>query len=323
MLQQTTVGAVPGRYEAFLARFPDLPRLARAREIERAGGVVRAGLLRARPQSPPRRARDPAPPPRPAPRAIPRPARRFPVSASTSPPRSRRSPSAARVPAADANVTRVLSRLFAIGGDGRHEAARGSGARARAEALLGRAPAGRRDGGAHGPGPAVCTPRRPDCPACPIASHCESLERGSPERLPLRPARPATERVFVAAACAARGGRTLLLQRSGGLLRGLWQFPASEAGSAAAALRALKRDLRSVGLRLDARKRPVLTRHTIVHRRLAITVYRALSAPAPASSGARASSVKWFTPEQLSRAAIPTLTRKIAVASGFLPASAG
>ena len=32
MLQQTTVSAVRGRYEAFLSRFPDLPSLARARE---------------------------------------------------------------------------------------------------------------------------------------------------------------------------------------------------------------------------------------------------------------------------------------------------
>ena len=32
MLQQTTVGAVRARYEAFLARFPDLASLARARQ---------------------------------------------------------------------------------------------------------------------------------------------------------------------------------------------------------------------------------------------------------------------------------------------------
>ncbi|MFY9551194.1 MAG: A/G-specific adenine glycosylase, partial [Thermoanaerobaculia bacterium] len=32
MLQQTTVGAVRGRYEAFLRRFPDVAALARASE---------------------------------------------------------------------------------------------------------------------------------------------------------------------------------------------------------------------------------------------------------------------------------------------------
>jgi hypothetical protein len=55
----------------------------------------------------------------------------------------------------------------------------------------------------------------------------------------------------------------------------------------------------------------------MVHRRLEIRIYPA----APAASGSdtrKPKSIRWFTPERLAGAAIPTLTRRIASAAGFL-----
>ena len=108
MLQQTTVEAVRRRYDRFLARFPTLASLARAREDSvlaawsGLGYYARARNLR------PRGPRDP-PPPR----------RRLPARSARAPP----APGfgdytaaavasiafGARAPAADANVTRVVS----------------------------------------------------------------------------------------------------------------------------------------------------------------------------------------------------------------------
>jgi A/G-specific adenine glycosylase len=316
MLQQTTVGAVRGRYETFLARFPDLKTLARARQqsvlaawsglgyYARARNLHRAAREILREHSG-RLPRDPK-----LLRSLPG-FGEYTAAAVASLAFGR------CVPAADTNVTRVLSRLFVIPGTSgttRHR----EEVRRHADALLDPRRPGDGTAALMDLGQLVCTPRQPDCPACPLSDDCGAFAQGSPERYPRRPPRPAVERVFVAAACAAKGGRTLLVQRSGSLLRGLWQFPASEARTPQAALRALRRELRALDLRLDLRERPVVTRHTIVHRKLAISVYRAVAA---ASAGADASSARWFTPEQLRRAAIPTLTRKIGVASGFLSAA--
>ncbi|HWZ85841.1 MAG TPA: A/G-specific adenine glycosylase, partial [Thermoanaerobaculia bacterium] len=115
MLQQTTVEAVRGRYEAFLRRFPDLPALARAGEPavlaawSGLGYYARARNLR-------RAARD----------VMARHGGRLPrdLAALRSLPGFGDYTAAAvaslafgaRAPAADANVTRVLSRLYAIRG---------------------------------------------------------------------------------------------------------------------------------------------------------------------------------------------------------------
>jgi adenine-specific DNA glycosylase len=62
--------------------------------------------------------------------------------------------------------------------------------------------------------------------------------------------------------------------------------------------------------------RPIgIARHTVVNRRIAIEVFPA--SPNPKSKIQNPKSSRWFTARQLERAAIPTLTRKIARAAAF------
>jgi len=98
----------------------------------------------------------------------------------------------------------------------------------------------------------------------------------------------------------------------------MWLFPAAEADSPRAARSRLSREIGRVGLRLDGELIGE-TRHTIVHRRLEIRVYRAVAArrSPPFRKGAGPPpGTRWLTPSELARAAVPTLTRKIAAAAG-------
>jgi A/G-specific adenine glycosylase len=168
-------------------------------------------------------------------------------------------------------------------------------------------------------GQLVCRPRKPDCPACPIAAHCLARRRGAPERYPRRRRKPPARRVFLAAAVAVRSGRSLVVQKPGPLLAKLWQFPAAEGSSSRAALSGLRRELLALGLRRILSVPPRETRHTMVNRHLRIWVYTARPGPNPRSKISNPKSAsRWFTASQLRAAAIPTLTRKIALASGFL-----
>ena len=161
MLQQTTVGAVRGRYEAFLARFPDLATLARAREqsvlaawsglgyYARARNLHRSARLIVRLHAG-RVPRDLD-----ALRALPG-FGRYMAAAVASLAFGR------RIVAADANVTRVLSRLFAIGGTAgtrRHAAA----VEKHAGALLIPDRPGEVTAALMDLGQLICTARRPDC----------------------------------------------------------------------------------------------------------------------------------------------------------------
>lgn len=318
MLQQTTVAAVLGRYEPFLRRFPDLPALARASESSVLAAWSGLGYY-ARARNLRRAAREVAA----------RHGGRLPndLAALRALPGFGDYTAAAvsaiafgeRAPAADANVTRVLSRLFAIGGTAGTRAHAGA-VRDRAEALVSRGRPGDVTAALMDLGQLVCLPRRPLCADCPLARLCAARRMGAVSRFPRKKPRPPVSRVFVAAACAVRGGAALLVRGDAALLKGLWQFPSAEGGTPALALRALRKALDGLGLALDARRAPVVTRHTIVHRRLEIRVYSARPRGPGSKPGARdARSRRWFTPARLEAAAIPTLTRRIAEAAGFRP----
>jgi adenine-specific DNA glycosylase len=120
-------------------------------------------------------------------------------------------------------------------------------------------------------------------------------------------------RVCLAAVLVEDRGRALLVRRRSTLLDGMWEFPTGPGSPDARRARAgLTRALARLGLSRERGAALSVVRHTVVRRHLEIEVFRGLGSP-EAVPGAR-----WFTPRQLSQAAIPTLTRKIAASSGFL-----
>jgi A/G-specific adenine glycosylase len=310
MLQQTTVAAVARRYEEFLSRFPDLVSLARAREDavlsawSGLGYYSRARNLR---------------------RAAIRVLREYGGSLPRDPDQLRRLPgfgeytSAAvaaiaygsRLPAADANVTRVLSRLYGIPGMAGTKPHR-EAVRDRVAALMSEGMPGRLIASLMDLGQLVCSARAPRCGACPLAGECVALRAGSPENVPRRARKPRPVALFLAAACARRDGRALLVRRRATFLNGLWEFPCAEAETRAAARRLLAARVRPLGL--DLEKKPLgVARHTVVNRRIYVEVF-------PANPKSRVQNpkwVRWFTTRQLEKAAIPTLTRKVARAASF------
>lgn len=310
MLQQTTFSAVSPRFLPFLERFPDVRSLAavtedevlaawsglgyyaRARNLRRAaieivddhGGVI------------PRESRI---------------LRRLPGFGDYMAAAVASLAFGARVPAVEANVERVLSRLFALPGR--------AGSRALREAVTSRSrqllPV-RRPGDFTAAlmdlGQLICTPRRPSCPKCPLAGNCEARRRGNPERFPGRRPRPSPLHVSLAAAVAEKDGRLLLVRRRSTWLEGLWEFPCAEADSPEKARRALARRLRGLELALVPSPPIGKARHTVVNRRIEVAVF--LADPI-ARNGGRRRDARWFLPVELDRAAIPTLTRKIAAAA--------
>ncbi len=314
MLQQTTVEAVRRRYDLFLRRFPDLPSLARAREDSVLAAWSGLGYY-ARARNLRRAAREIL--------------RRHAGALPRDPEELRRLPGfgeymaaavaslayGLRVPAADANVTRVLSRLFAIegmAGSRRHRKA----VLETAAHLLPRRTPGDLTAALMDLGQGICTARAPGCGRCPLALECEALRRGEPESFPRRPSKPPAVRVAVAAAFLERDGRALLVRRRGSFLEGMWEFPSGPArdGNRRAARAGLSRALAGLGLR-RSRAPFASARHTVVRRRLEIEIFRARGAFRPNGD---APAARWFTARELARAAIPSMTRKVATSVGFL-----
>ncbi len=79
-------------------------------------------------------------------------------------------------------------------------------------------------------GATVCTPRAPDCPACPLGDDCKARALGAAESFPARAQRTPGKRVLQLLAFVERDRQLLLFRRSGaaGQLAGLWEFPLVE-----------------------------------------------------------------------------------------------
>lgn len=132
----------------------------------------------------------------------------------------------------DGNVIRVISRLLALDSD----ASKGAGAEAvreTAQALLDPKQPGDFNQAVMELGASLCSPTKPQCPACPLQSHCAGFLAGKPEAYPRLPARAATQLLVKAVVLALQGtgarAQVLLKQRKASdRLQGFWALPEVE-----------------------------------------------------------------------------------------------
>jgi A/G-specific adenine glycosylase len=295
MLQQTTVAAVMPYFASFTARWPTLTALAAAPEAEVMAAWAGLGYY-SRARNLVKCARHAA-------------ARGgFPATEAELRELPGLGPYTAAAIAAiafgqravviDANVERVIARLFAIG-----EALPGARRAIRA-AADGITPAVRSGDFAQAMmdlGAQVCTTRSPRCLLCPLRESCAAYAAGAPERLPVKPQRkPVPERRGTAFWITTGGGaRVWLVTRPGtGMLGGMRALPddgwsARADGTGASPLAGAWRDLGAV-------------RHGFTHAQLCLQV-RALETPVPPPGAG-----EWWEVARIADAGLATLFAKAA-----------
>jgi A/G-specific adenine glycosylase len=128
----------------------------------------------------------------------------------------------------DANVRRVLARLFDVASATRTPAADRRLER-RALPLLPDGRASEFNQALMDLGSAICTARDPRCPACPLAVHCLAYRRGTQARRAVGAAASRRRPLRIRTALVIRRGAQVVIGRrpEGGLLGGLWEFPSA------------------------------------------------------------------------------------------------
>ena len=324
MLQQTRVAAVLPYYRRFLARFPTIDALARAR----LDAVLRswAGLGYYR------RARNLH---RAAKEIVARHGGEFPRSIED----AQELPGIGNYTAAavlsiaygerhgvlDGNVARVLARLSAMRGDLRrprrwHELGEAATALLPAKAHAASAPAGGAGDWNQAMmelGATVCTPRAPQCTACPVARWCRAHALGIALRLPAPRRKPKPVRLALCAGIVVDPrGRTLLLRQKGtqsALFSSLWHFPAVQC--ARPEPEKLARYLHSA-FGITARLEALPTaRHTVTFRRILLAPFLVRVATLPVAKLTAMRGVRMPRLAGIERLPISSATRKIASAA--------
>jgi len=319
MLQQTTVRTAIPYYERFVEAFPTVEALAQAplgkvlRAWEGLGYYARARRLHAA-------ARE----------IVARRGGRLPDTAAdlAALPGIGRSTAGAIAAIAfgrdaavlDANVARVVARLFAVRGDtGRAAVRRLLWRLAEYLVLPGR---GRETALAFMDlGSLLCTPGAPRCGECPARRFCLARREGAQEAIPARRARPAGTRPRVEVAVALvedPAGRLFVRRRpEEGLLGGLWAFPGSRVRPGEPAQAAALRAAAACGERPAGEPRFIGTvDHAYSHYAVRLHGFRfSLPCAPPAGPGAR-----WVRPADLGRYPFAISNRRLlALAGGAEP----
>jgi len=126
-----------------------------------------------------------------------------------------------RAVAVDGNVERVVARLRAV--SDRKQI------RALADAMTPDEGAGDFAQAMMDLGSAICTPRNPDCPRCPVRSWCAAFREGDPARYPVKAPKAVRPHRRGVAYWLEHDGRVLLVRRpANGLLGGMLALPETE-----------------------------------------------------------------------------------------------
>ncbi len=160
-------------------------------------------------------------------------------------------------PIVDANIARVLARLFnyrlPIDADaGKNQIW------AWAEQLVPQRHGRIYNSGLMELGQRICTGRAPQCELCPVARHCAGRWE-QPETLPLKQPKRSTVRLVEHVAWAVRRGEILLHQEQGQRRQGLWKLPERDEAWFTRHLSAVLHD----------------SHYTITHHRVRLLVYEA------------------------------------------------
>jgi A/G-specific adenine glycosylase len=214
------------------------------------------------------------------------------------------------VPILDANAKRVIARLFAVS----EPLSRPSVERRLWELSRGLIEPGKGRETALALmdlGAMVCTPRRPDCPACPLRARCEGLRLGLQEAIPAKAAKKDLPRHDVVVAWIADGkGRVLVGRRpERGLLGGLWELPGGRRKSGETREEALRRELRQGwGMGVEVEERIASVPHGFSHFRITLYAYRCRRT----GKGPRTDREwRWARPKDLIGLAFPRAYRKM------------
>jgi A/G-specific adenine glycosylase len=214
-------------------------------------------------------------------------------------------------PTLDGNIRRVLARYFNVDEDARSTA----GERRLWELAAQHLPQGR--AGAYNQalmdlGAMVCTPRSPDCSACPLNSTCEANLLGIQEHRPVLLPKPPIPHYTVTAAVITREDRVLIACRPPqGLLGGLWEFPGGKQQDGEDLPSCLQREIREeLGADIGVGAQLGVYQHAYTHFRVTLHAFKCRllrGEPQPI----QAADLRWVPVDELSQYPMGKIDRQI------------
>jgi A/G-specific adenine glycosylase len=124
-------------------------------------------------------------------------------------------------------------------------------------------------------GSLICTPRQPDCPACPLNKNCQAYLLGIQAERPLKLEKKSIPHYVVGSAIIQRAGQVLIAQRpQNGLLGGLWEFPGGKIEPGESLVAGLKREIcEELGVEIEVGAAYGVYQHAYTHFRVTLHAF--------------------------------------------------
>ena len=162
-------------------------------------------------------------------------------------------------------------------------------------------------------GATVCTPRNPDCLACPWRSCCAAYAAGDPSRWPMTDAsKPLPFQVIGVGVVLNTAGDVLIDQRlEEGLLGGMWEFPGGKQEPGESIEVCIERELREeLDIAVTVGEQLISVDHAYSHKKLRFVVHLCTwvsGDPQPLAS----QQVRWVRPDALKDYPFPAANARI------------
>lgn len=204
-----------------------------------------------------------------------------------------------RVPVVDGNVIRVLTRLFALKGDPKKAPLKEKLWRLAASLVPQERP-GDFNQALMELGAMVCSPKQPNCGACPLKKSCKAHQQDKIGSYPTPQKKIATQKVFLIASLIEKNGLFLLAKRNGDKhLQSMWEFP-----------QVRPKEMRVVAKQL--KKLPAV-RHSIMNQSIRLTPYLYSFVGGNPESSDRYVAYRWIKLPELKKYPASSLNHKIVI----------
>ena len=153
-------------------------------------------------------------------------------------------------------------------------------------------------------GAGICTPRNPNCKACPWLTICDARKAGFEAGLPIKAPKKVKPTRYGTIFWLENGDGEILLRRrpEKGLLGGMMEFPSTDWREH---IWPPADALQEAPLKADWQMQPGAIRHTFTHFHLELAVMRAKIPTVKGSNGV------WSHPDRFPDHALPTLMKKV------------
>ncbi len=211
----------------------------------------------------------------------------------------------------DGNVTRVLSRVFAVDEDATTTAAQNA-LRDLANDLIDDEQPGDFNQAMMELGALVCTPSTPLCDRCPLQDVCRAHEAGTEEDYPITPESDPVPHHDIAVGLVFDDDHLLIQRRPDeGLLGGLWEFPGGKQEDAESLETACRRELKEeLGIDVSIDDHFYTLSHAYSHFKITLHAFRChISSGTPEAREEQP--FKWVHVSELDDYAFPRANRRL------------